>query len=241
VYLIIGFLAILVALEHRGYTSGPKGAIARIGSQPFGQVLLVVVGVGLFGYASWCFIQALFDTDRDGKGFTGIAARVGAFCSGLGYVTLGFFAFHRMLGGGSADDGAQHWTARVLSHPWGAWAIGAIGLILIGAGIAQCLYAAREGFRKYLDLGGASASDRHWVVQFGKWGYSAQGVVLGVIGAFLVRAAVHADARQARGLDGALQSLAQQVYGPWILGLVAAGLAAYGIFMLIEARYRRLT
>jgi hypothetical protein len=62
-----------------------------------------------------------------------------------------------------------------------------------------------------------------------------------IIGAFLISAAVHSDAQQARGLDGALEWLAQQAYGPWLLGVAAAGLGAYGLFMLVEAKYRRLT
>ncbi len=241
VYVVIGAIAILVALGHRGRTSGPQGAIQRIGSQPFGEVLLGFVAIGLFGYAAWCFVQAILDTDHDGSDMKGVAIRIGGFFSGLGYVSLGLFAFHRMAGEGDQGDATQHWTAKLLQHSWGAWLVAIVGIVLIGVGIGLLFYAAREGFRKYLVLSGPGASNRDWVVRFGKWGYSAQGVVLSLIGAFLITAAVRSNAREAHGLDGALQVLSRQEYGPWLLGIVAAGLTAYGLFMLIEAKYRRLT
>jgi hypothetical protein len=102
------------------------------------------------------------------------------------------------------------------------------------------IYAAREGFRRYLRLEEVKGAAREWIIRLGKWGYIALGVVFGLIGWFLVSAAVHSQANRVQGLDGALRSLAQQSYGPWLLGIVAAGLAAYGAFMLVEARYRRL-
>src|ERR1051325_5032215 len=98
VYLMIGFMAVLVAYENRGTIVGPEGAIQRLGSQPYGEILLGIVSVGLLGYAGWCFIQALFDTDHDGNDLKGIAVRIGEFCSGLAYVSLGLVGFHRLRG-----------------------------------------------------------------------------------------------------------------------------------------------
>lgn len=240
VYLTIGLLAVLVASEKRGPVVGPRGAIERIGAHPYGEVLLVVIAVGLFGYALWCFVQAILDTDRDGNGLKGIAFRIGALCSGLGYGSLGLLAFHRSRGGHATGNPARGWTAEVLAHGWGSWLIALVGITVVGVGIGMMVYAAREGFRKYLRLDGANRASREWIVLLGKCGYIALGVVFCLIGWFLISAALHSQANRVHGLDGALRILAQQSYGPWLLVIVAAGLAAYGAFMLVEARYRRL-
>lgn len=240
VYLLVGLLAVLVAFENRGRVVGPKGAIERIGAQPYGEALLGVVSIGLFGYALWCFVQAILDTDHDGNSLMGVAFRIGAFCSGLAYASLGLLAFNRMRGGHTGRDPAQSWTARILAHGSGAWLVGLAGVIVAGVGLGLVIYAAREGFRKYLRLDEANGAAREWIALLGKWGYIALGIVFGLIGWFLVSAAMHSDANRAHGLDGALQTLAQQSYGPWLLAIVAVGLAAYGAFMLVEARYRRL-
>jgi hypothetical protein len=200
----------------------------------------MVVAIGMFGYAIWCLAQAIFDTDGDGSSLKGVAVRLSAFLGGLGYVALGVFALHRVLGTEMPTDRTRYWTAELLRQSWGPWLVGTVGFVLIGAGIAQFVYGQREGFRKYLNLGGASIKGRHWIVAFGKHGYSAQGVVLCIVGAFLINAAIESDAGKAGGLDAALRLLAEQSFGPWVLGVVAAGLTSYGIFMILQARYRRL-
>lgn len=242
VYLIIGCIAALVAFYHRGRIASPEGAIERIGKQPFGSVLLVLVGFGLFGLAVWRLIQAFSDTDDDGADFKGKIIRAGVFCSGLGYLTLATFAFHRVFGSHTGrTDAARHWTAILLAHSWGVWLVGAVGLVLIGVGISELIFGLGEKFRPYLRMGEVSAADQHWILQCGKYGYSAQGIVLGLIGGFLMIAALRSDPRSARGLDGALAALANEAYGPWMLGIVALGLVAYGLFMLVQARYRRFS
>lgn len=240
VYVMVGFLAVLVAYDNRGHVVGPKGAIQRIGAQPYGEFLLAFVSIGLFGYAAWCFVQAILDTDRDGNDLKGIALRIGEFCSGLAYGSLGLLAFNRMRGEGAGGSSARHWTAMILAHGPGAWLVGLAGVIFVAVGFGLVTYALREGFRKYLRLEEMDGAAREWIVQLGKWGYIALAVVFGLIGWFLVSAAVHSEANRAKGLDGALQTIAEQSYGPWLLAIVAVGLAAYGAFMLVEARYRRL-
>jgi hypothetical protein len=63
-------------------------------------------------------------------------------------------------------------------------------------------------------------------------------VLFGLVGFFLVRAAYQYDPSEAIGLDGALAKLAHQPYGRWLLAAAAVGLIAYGVFALIQARYR---
>jgi hypothetical protein len=241
VYLIAGVLSILVAATHYGSASGPEGAIGHIGAQPFGHTLLAGVAIGLFGYAAWCFVQAFFDTDQDGKDLKGIVTRTGEFCSGVAYIGLAVAALHHMRGDAVQGNAAVHWTAKLLALSWGPAIVAAAGVIFVIVGLSLIGYGIQEKFLEYLQLTIADLSEREWIIRFGKWGYSAQGVVFCLIGGFLFSAAIRSDPGEARGLDGALQWLAQQPYGPWLLGCVAAGLGAYGLFMLVEARYRRLT
>jgi hypothetical protein len=241
VYIIIGVLAILVATSNYGSAPGPDGAIGHIGAEPFGHILLAAITIGLFAYAAWCFVQAFFDTDHDGKDLKGIAARIGEFCSGVGYLGLAVLALHHVEDKPTQGNAAEHWTGILLAHSWGSVIVALAGVIFVIVGLCVIGYGIQEKFLDYLRLTITDLSEREWIIRFGKWGYSAQGVVLCIIGGFLFSAGIHSDASEARGLDGALQWLAQQPYGPWLLGCVAAGLSAYGLFMLIEARYRRLT
>ncbi|HKE26155.1 MAG TPA: DUF1206 domain-containing protein [Bryobacteraceae bacterium] len=239
VYVIIAVIAILVATAHYGPVPGPEGALAYIGTQPFGHILLAVVTIGLFGYAAWCLVQAFLDTDHDGADLKGITIRIGELCSGAAYIGLAVLALHVWEGRPSHGSSPAHWTAKLLAHPWGTAIVALGGITFAIVGVCLLVYGMREKFRKYLRLPLSSGSD--WIIRFGKWGYSAQGIVFCIIGGFLFSAGVHSNPREVRGLDGALQWLAQQSYGPWILGVVAAGLGAYGLFMLVEARYRYLT
>jgi Domain of Unknown Function (DUF1206) len=229
VYILIGVLAVLVAFEHRGRIVGPEGAIELIGREPYGRTLLGVAAAGLIGYAVWRFIAAVSDLDHDGSDWKGLLTRAGVVCSGIAYSSLGVFAIRRALGGHAPNrDAARHWTAELLQHSWGVALIVLVGLILIGAAIAEAVFAMTEKFRDRLSLGSVDAEQRRWLIRFGKWGYLAQSVVLCLIGVFLITAAVKSDPASARGLDGALRVLAQQQYGPWLLGVVAVGLTAYG-------------
>jgi hypothetical protein len=241
VYIIIGVLAAMVAFAGRGRIVGPEGALEHIARQPYGRALLFTVAIGLSGYAVWRFIQAISDTDRDGGGWKGTLSRIGVFCTGIGYSALAAFAFHRALSNSRVSgDAAQHWTGILLRYSWGPGIVGFVGLALAGAAIAEAIYAIREKYRDQLKTWELNREDLEWIVQCGKWGYLAQAVVLLLIGVFLVIAAIEVDWTTARGLDGALRTLARQEYGPYLLGVVALGLTAYGIFMLILARYRRL-
>jgi hypothetical protein len=115
-----------------------------------------------------------------------------------------------------------------------------IGAAVIGVGLHELYQAYKAGFLEYLNLGEMGEKAKKWIVRWGRLGIAARGIVFGVVGTFLIRAALEYDPQQARGLGGALQTLAQQPFGPWLLGAVAFGLIAYGLFMLGVARYRRI-
>ncbi|MCW3097193.1 MAG: hypothetical protein JWL77_2811 [Chthonomonadaceae bacterium] len=243
VYIVVGFLAFEAAFTGGGKTTNSKGALTTIFQQPYGQFLLAIVGIGLAGYALWRFVEAVLDSENKGSDPRGIATRLGYVCSGIGYGLLSFTAFQLITGAAQSATGSagtQDWTAKLLSLPFGQVLVGLIGLVVIGSGIGQFVTGYKADFDKQLKLDEIPQAFRSWAVFSGRWGYMAQGVVFAILGGFIVEAAVHANAQKAKGIGSALDLLAEQSYGPILLGIVAIGLISYGIFMLVEARYRRI-
>ena len=243
VYITIGALAVQVAIGSGGRTTGPSGALASLSHQPFGQILLILVAVGLFGYALWRFVQSWVDPENEGSDAKGIVKRIGYAVSGIIYAAFGIEAVRLVLGsGGGSSEGQQasDWTARLMSQPFGIWLVGIVGAIVIGTGLYQFYRAYSAKFREVLKLHEMNADEERCATRAGRLCFAARGVVYSIIGIFLIIAAVRANPNEAVGIGEALQKLAQQPYGPWLLGLVAIGLVAYGFFAIVLARYRRI-
>lgn len=244
VYIVIGFLAFEAAFMGGGKTTNSQGALTTIFQQPLGQFLLGIVGIGLAGYALWRFVAAALDSEDHGSNAKGITARVGSVFSGIAYALLSFTAFQLITGASKnakGSNGTQDWTARLLAVPFGQGLVGLIGLVVIGLGIGQFVKGYKAKFDKQLKLDEIPQTFRSWAVFSGRWGYMARGVVFSILGGFLIEAGLHANPQQAKGIGSALDLLAEQSYGPLLLGIVAVGLISYGIFMLVEARYRRFS
>jgi Domain of Unknown Function (DUF1206) len=244
VYLIIGALAAKVALGEGGSTTDRNGALRAIYEQPLGKFLLALVAVGLVGYALWSLIQAFVDPEHQGADAKGVAARLGYGAVGLSYAALALAAAKLVIGTGSggksSDTTTQDWTARLLTLPFGPFLVILVGLIVIGVAGYLFYRAYTADFQKSLALGEVGTQTRQGIIALGRGGYAALGVVFSIVGVFLIIAAVRNNAGAAKGLGGALRELAQQPYGHVVLGVVAIGLVAYGLFSLAQARYRRL-
>lgn len=241
VYSLIGVLAIQTALGAGGETTGSRGALEHVGQAPFGRVLLLAMAVGISGYALWRFVQAFMDTENKGTGAKGIALRTGYFLIALLHIGLATSAFALVSGGEGGGDGSnQGWTAKLMSQPFGRWLVALVGVAVIAYGAFQMYRAYTLKFREKLTLEEMSAAEDKWASRMGRLGYAARGIVFTIIGVFLTVAALHENPKEARGLDGALETLAQQPWGWIVLAVVAVGLAAYGLFMFVQARYRRM-
>lgn len=166
-----------------------------------------------------------------------ILARLGFAAKGVVYMIVGVLAVQAAFGSGGGG-GTQTVTAKVLSNPFGAWLVGLAGVAVIAYGLKAAYRAYARKYRGKVAFGHLDARARTLIDRAGRLGLSARAVVFGLIGIFLIEAAVRSDPSQARGLDGALDTLAAQPYGPWLLGLVAIGLACYGFYSLVKARYR---
>jgi hypothetical protein len=245
VYIIIGVLAVQVAIGEGGQTAGTGDALRTLAGQPFGQLLLGLVALGLLGYGIWLLVRAGLHTGsmKGSSDATDVVKRIGIAIAGIIHLALAFYAFQILTGsasGGSESATAQTWVAQLMQHEWGRWLVVLAGLGVIGFGLYRLYQAYTTEFTKELDLDDMNATEREWTIRLGRMGLAAQGIVFLMIGSFLVQAGIQYDPSEVRGLGGALQTLAQQPYGPWLLGIVALGLIAHGVYMFIKMRYRRI-
>lgn len=239
VYVIIGILAIKLALGTGGANASQQGALRTIAAQPFGKVLLILVAIGLGGYALWRLVHALLGHGPEDSD-SGVD-RVAALASGIVYAGLCAIAVQILLGaGGGSSGGAQKTTAGVLGWPAGTWLVGIAGVVLIGVGLYQGYRGITKDFLEDSKTEQMSSRVRTWIEWIGTFGHLARMVVFVLVGVFLIKAAVDYNPSKAVGLDGALAKVDHASYGPLLLGIVAAGLIAFGVHSLSDARYRRL-
>lgn len=239
VYLLIGVLAMQAAGGTGGRTTGPSGVLHVLLRQPFGRWLLALVAVGLAGYAAWRLYCAAVDPKHPGRrDWKRAAVRVGYTLSALVHGGLAWEAARLALGrsGGGAGDGqADQRTAELMAAPFGQWLVGIVGLGVAAYGVAQIVKGVRG--RGVEPTRATDAHVQRALERAAQVGLIARGVVFGMMGLFLVRAALEHDPSEAGGLAEALQELARQPYAPMGLGAVALGLAAYGAYQLALARW----
>ena len=244
VYGTVGLLAIQSALDIGGKVTGSEGAIKSIAAQPYGQVLLVLLVIGLFGYVTWRFLQAFLDPEHRGNDFSDIARRVGYGFSGLFYASIAFSAVKILISasdsGGSSDSTAQSLAGQAMQQPFGRWLVGAVGVFIMGLACYYFYRAITAKFRKRFKLHEMSNVEKTWATWVGRIGIAARGVVYAAVGAFVVQAAVTYDPNKVKTSGGALQSMNNNPTNEILLGLVAIGFIAYAVHMGFQARYRSI-
>ena len=155
------------------------------------------------------------------------------------FATLAVWAATTAAGSGSGGSGGQKATAGVLGLPGGQWIVGLVGLGIVVAGGNKIYAGWKKKFEDDMDMP-SDQKTRQAVERTGQVGYIAKGISIGVIGVLVVIAAIQFDPAKAAGLDAALRSLTQTPLGPWLLVVVALGLAAYGVFCWFDAKYHRV-
>ena len=243
-FAIVGVLAIGVAVGAGGQTTSRQGALRTLAGHTWGEVVLVLLAVGFAGYALWRFVQA-FAERGDERGEKGTAKkwgkRAGYVGRGLIYAGLTYTTVKLILGSGQQqpqNQKAHQTAATVFDWPGGRWIVGIAGVCIVGAGLWNVYRGLAKKFEEKWRRGEMSQSERKWGGRAGVTGHLARGVVFSLIGIFVTKAAIEYDPKEAIGLDGALEKLANASYGPYLLGLTAAGLLCYAIFCLVDARYR---
>jgi hypothetical protein len=242
IYIIVGLLAVQVALGKGGALASPQGAIAAIGKQPSGLILLWVVLVGIISYAIWGIVRAVLDPLEKGHDLKGLLTRVGFLVSALGYAVLAFYTYGYIAGKSQSANGSQtqKYIGLIMAMPWGRWAIGILGLIVLAVGLYQIYLGFTAGFDRQFRTYTLTPEELKLVTDIGRFGTSARGVVFAVVGSLIVLAAYQSNPSQPIGMDAALATLLHQPYGIWLLGVVAVGLIAFGFYSMLSALWFRL-
>jgi hypothetical protein len=240
IYGIIGLLAFEVAVSDTGKLTDQQGAIRTVANQPLGEVLLVLLAIGLGGYALWRLFRAALG--RGPEDTDGTLERLGGVGSGLVYGGLCVASINALTGSSTsgASSSPDKATAGVFDWPAGRWLVAIAGVVMLGVAVYQLVKGVRQTFLDEIKTEEMSVGTETWITWIGTIGHVARAVVFGLVGWFLLKAAYEFDAKEAVGLDGALTKILRADYGPWLLGLVAAGLIAFGVYSLSEARYRRI-
>lgn len=239
-YAVVAILAVQVALGGREESPDRGGALRTIAEQPFGKGLLILLAIGLAGYALWRLAQAILDRDQEGEGPKGLAKRGANLAKAGWYGVLCALTVSTLVGNGSGDGNEQATTAGVFERPGGRYLVYGAGLAFLAAAAFNGWRAITCKFNKKMNTGEMGDAEEAAATGVGILGHLARMVVFGLIGAFLFKAAWEFDPNQARGLDGALMEVAQAPYGGLLLGAVAVGLFGYAIHCFVQARYRRI-
>ena len=242
IYVLIGIIAVQVALGHGGQADR-GGALSQIAGKSYGMFVLWLLVAGFAGLALWRFSEAAFGAvGPDGQD---TSERLKSLARGVLYSVFFVSTLQLVLGSSNSatangNSQSQEMTARVMAHSGGRVLVGLIGAVVLVIGIALAREGWTKEFLKKLDLSGASAGTRSLVEKLGFFGGVARGAVIALVGVFFIIAAVRFSPSKAEGIDGALRAFAQTPVGPLLLIPVALGLIAFGLFSWCEARWRRV-
>jgi len=239
IYLLIGVIAVLVALGRSSQQADQQGALQLLAGKPYGLVALVLLGIGFAGYALWRLSEAAFGVTGDGDG---AGPRLKSLGRAVVYAFFAFLTFKVIAGRATSTEThqTQDITAKVMQHAGGRWAVGIVGLIVVIIGLVLVTEGIRHKFMKYLQTSQMSPRTRRMVEILGVIGTIARGLVFAIAGIGVIEAAVTHNAGKSGGIDKALLTLRGEPYGVVLLLIAAVGLIIFGIYGLCEARWRKV-
>ena len=240
IHLLVAWVALAVAFHRSQQESDQSGGLQMQASQPFGKALVVIVVIGMVALALWQVFEAIIGEsgrrDRDA-----LAQRVISGVRAVVYLWLAWIGVKVVRGANASQaQSSQNKSSDLMSSTGGRWLVGLAGLVVLGVGIGLAVYGLTKKFEKHLNTAQMSAAVRRTVRRLGMGGYAAKGVAYGITGALLAFAAITYQPDKARGLDGALKTLAGHAWGTWLLVLIAAGFVAFGVYCFFQARYRKV-
>jgi hypothetical protein len=237
---LVAVLAIKLALGEGGKATDRQGALRTIAHHELGRILVIALAFGFAAYVIWRLAEvALGHEVEEHRGPKKLSKRVSALGKAAVYAALCATAVS-VLVGGSGGGGERETTKGILGWPGGRWIVGAIAAGIAAAAVWNLYRAVSAQYKDSLKTRQMSSTELRWTTRIAFVGLTSRAVVFGLAAWFFLEAAIDYDPKQARGLDGALRKLPTESYGPLLLGIVAAGLFAFGVFCLIQARYREV-
>jgi type IV secretory pathway VirB2 component (pilin) len=237
IYILVGWVAVLVALGHSSHEADQQGALQLLAGKSYGLVSLWLLAVGFAAYALWRLSEAAFGV----TGEPGAGPRLKSLARAVIYAGLSYLTFTVISGQARSQAGRQEdLTATALQHPAGRVLVGVVGLVIVACGITLVVEGARKKFMKHLQTGRMKARTRRAVRLLGMTGTIARGLVFALVGVLVIDAAVTHRASESGGIDKALLTLRDLPLGELLVMLAALGLIVFGIYGLCEARWRRV-
>jgi hypothetical protein len=239
VHLVIAWISLQIAWTGGGDASG-SGALRTLASKPLGGTLLWISAAGLVALAAWQLLTAVWGYQTEDDDRKKVVKRVTSAGRAVVYLVLAWTAVKVVTGSGGSSGGKEEGlTAQLMSAPAGRVLVGLVGLGILAVAVSQVHRGISDNFTHDLESRATSGTSGSGVVAVGRAGYVAKGVSIGIVGALFAWSALSYDPQKAGGLDEALTTLREQPFGPYLLTLVAAGLAAFGLFCFAWARYVR--
>ena len=243
VYLVIGWLALQLALGDSSGSPSRSGALQQLTDQPLGRGLLWVAVVGFAALVIWELCQVVLG-HRDDDGVKKVVGKAGSAFKVVVFATLAISAGAVASGsggsgGGSGGGSSQGWTAKVLSWPGGPVLVTIAGLVILGYACRSVWKGLTDRWRKELDADGQTGTAGSALTWIARVGYVGRGAAFGVVGGLVVWAALTRDPEKSGGLDQALSTVRDGPAGPYLLALIALGLAAFGVFNIGKAWFLR--
>ena len=238
IYLLIGILAASLALGLRGgKLTDPSEVLMTLLRQPFGRVLLAIIGVGILAYTAYYLFEAIADLRRRGGGVRGWLDRSLTMIKAGAYGVIGVQALQIVLFNdrprGSTEDSARE----VMRFP-----LGEVVLVLIGIGIAiygiSQLKLVWEG-RADDDIDVPRVRrEAAWILPLGRIGTAARSIILILMGGSLLWSGLQERPSNADGYKEILATVAS--INPWLLAAMGVGLGCFGLYQLCHARFAKL-
>jgi len=238
IWILLGLVAVLVALGHSSHQADQQGALQLLAAQPYGSPALWLLAIGFAAYALWRLSEVAFGVAGEGRG---AGPRLKSLGRAVIYAGFAYLTF-KVLSGTASNQTRQQQdvTAKVMQHSGGRWLVGLAGLIILVVGLVLISEGVRRKFMKYLQTSQMSPRARRVVRTLGTIGTIARGVVIVLVGILVIDAAVSYSPAKAGGVDKALLTLRDQPFGPVLLFVVALGLIVFGVYGLAEARWRKV-
>jgi hypothetical protein len=240
IHLLFAWIALQLAFGSSSESNDQSGAFQELAQKPLGKTLVVITIVGMIGLAIWQALEAALGQSGE-QNRMAMAERFVSGCRTIMYLYFAFVGIKVLRGSGSSSgDSSQKGASSLMDSTAGRLLIGLVGLVVLGIGIGLVIYGVKKKFEEHLNTQQMNAKVHKTVERLGMAGYSAKGVAYAIAGVLVVIAAVKYDPEKARGLDAALKTLAGAPYGPWLLSLMALGIAAFGVYCFFQARYRKV-
>ena len=238
IYILVGWVALLVALGHSSHEADQQGALHLLAGKSYGLVSLWLLGIGFAAYALWRLSEAAFGVTGEQPG---AGPRLKSLARAVIYAGLAYLTFEVISGTDRSQSRRQQdITATAMQNTAGRWLVGLAGLIIIICGLALVVEGVRRKFMKYLQTAQMSAKMRRVVELTGMTGTIARGLVFALVGALVLDAAITHEASKSGGIDKALLTLRDQPFGPYLMVVAALGLVVFGVYGLAEARWRKV-